>query len=96
MVTADNVVVEWSPLALFSYRLEIDGLGAAHMDIALRPSTGGTTPPTSLALPLGVTIGNVAVTELTWQAGPRRGRITGLSFVTPATIPSTGSADCAS
>ncbi|MET0204724.1 MAG: hypothetical protein ABW276_10465, partial [Casimicrobiaceae bacterium] len=79
-VTATDVVVEWSPMALFSSRLEIDGLGARAVSISLRPSTGATAPPASLTLPIGVTIRNAAVTELTWQAGPRGGKITGLEF----------------
>ncbi|MEO5765213.1 MAG: translocation/assembly module TamB domain-containing protein [Casimicrobiaceae bacterium] len=79
-VTATDVVVEWSPRALFSNRLEISGLGARAVSIAVRPSTGATTPPSSLALPMGVSIGNAAVTELTWQTGPRGGKITGLEF----------------
>jgi translocation and assembly module TamB len=61
-VTATDVVVEWSPMALFSRRLEIDGLGARAVSISLRPSAGATAPPASLTLPIGVTIRNAAVT----------------------------------
>ncbi|HET9046407.1 MAG TPA: hypothetical protein VFO33_05580, partial [Casimicrobiaceae bacterium] len=79
-VTASDVVVEWSPMALFSSRLAIDGLGARNVSIALRPSSGATSPPANLTLPLGVSIKHAAVAELAWQAGPRSGRITGLEF----------------
>ncbi|MEP7275324.1 MAG: hypothetical protein ABI812_03150, partial [Betaproteobacteria bacterium] len=37
-VTATDVVVEWSPRALFSNRLEISGLGARAVSIAVRPA----------------------------------------------------------
>lgn len=79
-VTASEVVVEWSPMALFSSRLAIDGLGARAVSISVRPSAGATAPPASLALPIGVAIKHAAVAELTWQAGPRGGKITGLAF----------------
>ena len=79
-VTADDVVVDWNPGALWSKRLSIRGLGARRVDIALKPSTGPTAPPTDLRLPLAVDIGRLAVAELTWQAGPRTGRISGLEF----------------
>ena len=41
-VTAEDVVVDWSPGALWSRRLSIRGLGARRVDIALKPSTGPT------------------------------------------------------
>jgi translocation and assembly module TamB len=79
-IAADDVVVEWSPLALFSYRLEIRGLGAAAMAIAMKPSDGPASPPDNLALPLSVDIANVAVTQLDVRTGPRANRITGVQF----------------
>ncbi len=69
-VTATDVVVEWSPLALFSWRLEIAGLGASRVSIVVQPSTGATAPPDDLALPIGVSIGHAAISELAWEAGP--------------------------
>jgi len=79
-VTAEDVVVDWSPGALWSRRLSIRGLGARRVDIALKPSTGPTAPPTDLQLPLAVDIERLAVAELGWHAGPRTGRISGLEF----------------
>jgi len=79
-VTADDVVVDWSPGALWSRRLSIRGLGARHVDIALKPSTGPTAPPTDLRLPLAVDIEQLAIAALEWRAGPRAGRISGLEF----------------
>ena len=79
-ITANDVVVEWSPLALFSNQLAIRGLGASRLSIAIKPSTGATSPPASLVPPIGVEIAHAAIATLDWQAGPRRGRITGLEF----------------
>ena len=55
-VTAEDVVVDWNPGALWSRRLSIRGLGARRVDIALKPSTGPTAPPTDLQLPIAVDI----------------------------------------
>jgi translocation and assembly module TamB len=79
-VTADDVVVDWSPGSLWSRRLSIRGLGARHVDIELKPSTGPTAPPTDLRLPLAVDIEQLAIAQLDWRAGPRPGRISGLEF----------------
>ena len=79
-VVADDVVVDWNPAALWSKRLSIRGLGARHVDIAVKPSPGPTRPPTDLRLPLSVDIDRLAVAELEWRAGPRRGRVSGLEF----------------
>lgn len=79
-VTADDVIVDWNPGALWSSRLSISGLGATHVDIAIRPSTGATPPPTDLALPLAVAIDHVGVGRIDWHTGPRGGHVTGLAF----------------
>jgi translocation and assembly module TamB len=79
-VEADDVVVEWRPGALWHRELAVSGLGAARVSIAVKPSSGGTTPPTNLALPLTVALDRVAVGELVVRAGPRTTHITGLQF----------------
>ncbi|HKU88065.1 MAG TPA: hypothetical protein VJV77_17145, partial [Casimicrobiaceae bacterium] len=79
-VTADDVIVDWNPGALWRRRLSISGLGARHVDIELAPSTGPASPPTDLALPIAVDIAGVDVAELEWKSGPRGGRVTGLAF----------------
>ena len=78
--TATDVVVEWQPLALFSSHLAIRGLGARQITLAVKPSTGATQPPSTLALPLAVDIDHVAISELDWQVGPRAGSVTGIEF----------------
>ena len=79
-VTADDVVVDWDPRALLSRRLAMRGLGARRVDIEIKPSSGATAPPTDLRLPLAVDIGELAVAQLAWHAGPRSGRISGIAF----------------
>ena len=53
-------------------RLSIRGLGARHVDIALKPSTGPTAPPTDLRLPLAVDIERLAIAELDVARRPAR------------------------
>src|SRR5690348_2817045 len=79
-VTAEDVVVDWNPGALWSKRLSIGGLGARHVAIELKPSSGATRPPTDLRLPLSVDIERLAVARLDWRAGPRAGYVSGLEF----------------
>ena len=79
-VMADDVVVDWKPGALWSKRLSIGGLGARHIAIELKPSSGATKAPTDLRLPLSVDIERLAVARLDWQAGPRTGYVSGLEF----------------
>ena len=79
-MTATDVAVEWQPLALLSSHLAIRGLGAQHITLAVKPSTGTTSPPRTLALPLTIDIDHVAVATFDWQVGPRTGSITGIEF----------------
>ena len=79
-VVATDVAIEWSPLALWSRRVAIRGLGAQRIAIEMKPSSGATAPPDSLALPLEVSIDGVAVAELAWRIGPQQGRVVGLTF----------------
>ena len=79
-VTAEDVVVDWNPGALWSKRLSIGGLGARHVAIELKPSSGATKPPTDLRLPLSIDIERLAVARLDWRAGPRAGYVSGLEF----------------
>jgi translocation and assembly module TamB len=77
---ADDVVVDWKPGALLGKHLLIRGLGARHVDLAVKPSSGATNPPTDLRLPLAVDIDRLDIGELDWHAGPRAGRISGLEL----------------
>ena len=79
---ADDVVVDWNPQTLLHQHLSIHGLGARHVDLAIKPSPGGTpiSPPDNLALPIKVDIDRLGIGELAWHTGPRSGSITGLAL----------------
>ncbi|MHB8494565.1 MAG: translocation/assembly module TamB domain-containing protein [Casimicrobiaceae bacterium] len=79
-VIADDVAVDWNPGALWSSRLSIRGLGARHVDIAIKPSAAATPPPTDLALPIAVSIDRLDIARIDWRAGPRAGHVSGLEF----------------
>jgi translocation and assembly module TamB len=79
-VIVDDVVIDWNPGALWGKRVSIHGLGARHLDIAIKPSSEPTRPPTDLRLPLAVNIDRLAVGELDWRTGPRAGHVSGLEF----------------
>jgi len=80
-VTADDVVVDWNPRALWSKRLSIRGLGARHVEIVVKPSSGGPAqPPSDLRLPIAIDIARLDVGELDWRAGLRGGHLAGLEF----------------
>ena len=79
-IEADDVTVAWSPRTLLSSRVFVRNLAAQRVSIQIKASTGPTAPPVDLALPLDVSIERAAVAELSWQAGPRTGHITGLAF----------------
>jgi translocation and assembly module TamB len=79
---ADDVVVDWNPGTLLHKHLSIRGLGARHVDLAIKPSPGAapTSPPTDLALPVRVDVDRLAIGELDWRTGPRSGSIHGLEL----------------
>jgi translocation and assembly module TamB len=77
-VEANDVVVEFDPSVLISWRLRIRGLGAQRVSIEIKPSEGATTPPVDLRPPIALSIDELDVATLEWTTGPRSGRITGL------------------
>jgi translocation and assembly module TamB len=79
-MTADEVAINWNPLTLFSPEIVIKGLGAQRITLAIEPSDSAIPPPPTLALPMRVAIGEVAVANLDWTIGKNDGRITGVTF----------------
>ena len=81
-LVADDVVVDWNPGTLLHQHLSIHGLGARHVDLAIKPSSDGApaSPPTDLALPVTVDIDRLAIGRLDWHTGPRSGSIEGLEL----------------
>jgi translocation and assembly module TamB len=80
-LVADDVVVDWNPGTLLHRHLSIRGLGARHVDVAIKPSQGApASPPTDLRLPLAIDVDRLAIGEFDWHTGPRSGRISGLEL----------------
>jgi translocation and assembly module TamB len=69
-VTATQLDVRWQMLALLSGRLHIDQLHLASLQIDSSPADAPTasTPPSSLRLPLAVTLEDLAIGRIAWGA----------------------------
>jgi translocation and assembly module TamB len=79
-LSADEIALDWTPAALLSRGIVVEGLGAQRIDLAIVPSTSASAPPASLALPIDVVIDKIAVGTFAWQVGTSSGTITGLAF----------------
>jgi translocation and assembly module TamB len=77
---ATDVAVTWSPAALWSRGIVIQGLGARRIEIDVASSGDEATLPASLALPVEVSIERMAVGELDWKTGTGSGRLRGIAF----------------
>ncbi len=77
---ASGVALTWSPTDLLSRRFHAQGFAAQTLAVTLRPSTGPTVLPTSLALPLAVTIAHAGIGRIDWRSGERHGSVTALAF----------------
>ncbi len=72
-ITASQLDVRWQVLALLSGRLHIDRLHLANVQInssADETPTAASAPPTSLRLPLAVTLEDLAVGHIAWGGQP--------------------------
>jgi translocation and assembly module TamB len=81
-VEARETAVAWSPFALLSRKVSVQGLGAKQISLELKPAQGGRSgglPPT-LALPLEVEVRNIGVQRLEWTTGANSGYVTGITF----------------
>jgi translocation and assembly module TamB len=79
-LTAEDIALDWTPLALWSRGIVVKALGAQRITLAMAPSDTAIPPPPTLALPTTVTIGKLAVAEFEWTIGTNSGRITGVTF----------------
>ena len=79
-VVAEDVAITWSPSALWSRQVRIDGLGAQRIDVTLQPSDAPASAPESLALPLDVTVAHASVAKLTFASGEALRRFDGIAF----------------
>jgi translocation and assembly module TamB len=77
---ASGVALTWSPTDLLSRRFHAQGFAAQTLAVTLRPSAGPTVLPTSLALPLAVSIAHAGIGRIDWRSGERHGSVTALAF----------------
>jgi translocation and assembly module TamB len=78
--TATDVVLAWSPRALWSHQLVVREFGTQKLTFDLQPSDTPTRLPPTLTLPLEVSIDRVEVAQLDWNVGKNHGTIRGLEF----------------
>lgn len=71
-VVAEDVTLDWSPVALASRTLRVRSLGAQRITITTAGDSGPTSLPSTLALPLIVAVDRAAVGELTLVSGDRK------------------------
>ena len=86
-VTAEQLLMTWSPTDLLSRRFNVQGLGAKRIAFDYKassanadPATGGGGLPDDLGLPLEIAVRNVGVERLEWRAGKNAGVIAGIAF----------------
>ena len=77
---ANDVLLDWTPAALWSNGLVISALDAKEIRLEMQTSATDVPPPSSLALPFEVTLERLRVERLVWRVGPNSGTITGLAF----------------
>lgn len=77
---ATGVALTWSPTDLLSRRFNAQGFAAQRVALALKSSTGASTLPADLALPLEVTIARAGIGRIEWTSGDKQGVVTGLVF----------------
>ena len=70
-VEADDVTLEWQPLALLQRTLQINRLTASNLRVndERPPSATPTLPPNALGLPINIALKNFSIAQLQW-AGP--------------------------
>jgi translocation and assembly module TamB len=79
-VEAEDMALTWSARGLITGKINITGLGAHRLAIAVKESDTPLSLPSDLSLPLEVDIANVGVERLEWRVGARAGIITGVVF----------------
>ncbi len=72
---ATDVVLTWSPTALWSRGIVVHTLGAQRIELDVEPSGTDVAPPESLALPFEIAVDRLAVEKLDWRVGPNRGTL---------------------
>jgi hypothetical protein len=90
---ATGVALTWSPTDLLSRRFNAKGFGAQRLIVTLpAPSGGAIALPSSLALPLEVTIVQAGIGRIDWRAGEMLVRAKGRQRVRMPIPPDVGTA----
>jgi translocation and assembly module TamB len=79
-VVAHDVALTWSPAALLSRGVLVRGLGVRALALEFKAAETELTLPTTLALPVEVTVERVGVGQLDWRVGTSRGTMRGIEF----------------
>ncbi len=79
-VSARDVALTWSPLALLSRGIVVRGLGAQHVAFEAAASVDDAPLPVDLALPIEVRIEHLGVGQIDWRVGTSAGTIRGVAF----------------
>ncbi|MEP7182111.1 MAG: translocation/assembly module TamB domain-containing protein [Betaproteobacteria bacterium] len=77
---AEDVAITWSPAALWSRRVAIDGLGAKRVTITIAATSAVTGLPASLALPLTVDVAHAGIARLEIRDGATTRAFEGIAF----------------
>ena len=79
-LTADEIALNWNPLALGWKGIVVKGLGAQRITLSIQASDSAVPLPASLALPTNVAIDQIAVADFEWKLGTNSGSIKGVTF----------------
>ncbi len=79
-VSAHDVALAWSPVALLSHGIVVHGLGAQRLAFESTEAAADVPPPKDLALPIDVRIEHLGIGQLDWRVGTSAGTIRGLAF----------------
>ena len=69
-ITAEDVALEPVLVAALAQRLELATLAARTLEIVIKPTPGPSSPPDTLALPLGVAIGRATIGRVVVRSDP--------------------------
>ena len=79
-LTADDLSIDWSPRALLSKTVIINGLSAARIEVTAKPGGGASALPASLAIAWSIDIGRADIGTIDIVSGPNRWRISQVAF----------------
>ena len=79
-LAADEIALNWNPLALGLRGIVVKGVGVQRISLAIEPSDTAVPLPASLALPTRIAIEEIAVADFKWRIGTNEGGFKGVTF----------------